>query len=72
MFSSRCRSSKITRQPARLAVVSFSSGYYIFNEPLKQAAIEVRAKEAKERAAAGGGSGSSSSDLGGGGDGSGR
>lgn len=59
-----------------LAVIPFSSGYYIFNEPLKQAAIEVGAKEAKQRAAAGGGSSSKSSssssssrnsDLGGGG-----
>lgn len=32
-------------------------GFYIFNEPLKQAAIEVKAKEARERAAGEGGSG---------------
>lgn len=30
-------------------------GYYIFNEPLKKAVAEVKAKEAGERAASGGG-----------------
>lgn len=50
-----------------------SQGYYIFNEPLKRAVAEVKAKEARDRATAGGGSGStgsgggsSSNDVGGG------
>lgn len=37
------------------------SGYYIFSEPLKRAVMEVKAKEARDRAAAGGGSGSTGS-----------
>ncbi|CAB1103708.1 unnamed protein product [Ectocarpus sp. CCAP 1310/34] len=40
---------------ATLTVVGVVTGYYIFNEPLKTAVAEVKAKEAGERAAAGGG-----------------
>ncbi|CAM9384916.1 unnamed protein product [Ectocarpus sp. 6 AP-2014] len=40
---------------ATLTLVGVVSGYYIFNEPLKKAVAEVKAKEAGERAAAGGG-----------------
>lgn len=53
-----------------LCVLCPFSGYYIFNEPLKRAVMEVKAKEARDRAAAGGGSASngsasrSSSDVG--------
>ena len=50
---SRCRAKRCTTE----------SGYYIFNEPLKQAAMEVKAKAAQEgastEAARGGGTSTS-------------
>lgn len=57
-----------------MCAVPVSTGYYIFNEPLKRAVAEVKAKEARDRAEAGGSSGStggaaggsSSKDVGGG------
>ena len=47
-----------------LLCVCVFQGYYIFDEPLKQAVIEVKAKEAREKAkaAAGGRSSGSGSD----------